>query len=247
MSETSREASTPTGGSANESSELTDSTLAEDILLVLFQPNPKSGVGTIAGEGTLHYVLAGAALIDLSLGGHVRTGEGRVGQMTVEAVHEKPPVDRVMKEAWDYLTERPRSVHTALAATGPSMRGPLLDRLVERGDLRRRTRKTLGLIESSALVEGDNGRRAHLLDSIRATLVDGHPPTPHTAALAALLYGSGTLPQFDRDIPWSSAVISRAEQLKDGHWGAKVAATAVVRTLTTVIASSIIAVASASR
>lgn len=220
-------------------------TLAEDLLLLLFQPDLRSGAGTIAGEGTLFYVLAGAVLADLGLGNHVRTGAGRLGSMTVEAVAENPPRDHLLRASWEYVADRPRGVQTVLAATGPTLREPLLDRLVERGDLQRSTRKTLGLFETSVLEEGESGRRAELLDAVRAVLVDGDVPTPRVAALAALLYGSGTLPQFDRDIPWTSQVIARAEELKDGNWEAGAAAKAVVRTITAVIVSNVIVAAAA--
>ena len=82
-----------------------------------------------------------------------------------------------------------------------------------------------------------------LLSDIRAVLVDGADPAPRVAALAALLYGSGTLPQFDRDIPWTSAVISRAEELKDGNWGAGATAKAVARSVTSIIVSNVIVAA----
>lgn len=216
-------------------------TLAEDLLLLLFQPDSR----TIAGEGMLFYVLAGAVLADLGLGGHVRTGTGRLGSMTVEAVADHPPADHLLRASWEYVAEKPRGVQTVLAATGPVLREPLLDRLVEHGDLRRSTRKTLGLFETSVIEEGDTRRRAGLLEEVRAVLVDGAEPDPRIAALAALLYGSGTLPQFDRDIPWTSQVIARAEQLKDGNWGAGATAKAVVRTITAIIVSNVIVAAAA--
>jgi hypothetical protein len=84
-----------------------------------------------------------------------------------------------------------------------------------------------------------------LIDEVRAVLVDGLEPAPRTAALAALLYGSGTLPQFDRDIPWTSPVIMRAESLKEGNWGAGAAARAIARSVTSLIVSNVIVAAAA--
>lgn len=228
--------STPERADGGADGELT---LAEDLLLLLFQPQS----GTIAGEGTLYYVLAGAVLADLGLSSHVRTGTGRLDGLTVEAVLDNPPSDHLLRAIWEYVADKPRGVQTVLAATGPALREPLLDRLVERGVLRRRTRKALGFIETSVIEEGDSGRRRGLLGDIRAVLVDGTEPTPRTAALAALLYGSGTLPQFDRDIPWTSPVIARAEQLKDGNWGAGATAKAVARTVTSIIVSNVVVAA----
>src|SRR5690606_37972741 len=132
---------------------------------------------------TLYYVLAGAVLTDLALGEHVRTGSGRTGGTVVEAIAESPPADHLLRASWEYVAEKPRGVQTVLAAVGPTLREPLLDRLVERGDIQRVTRKTLGLFNSSALKDGTGHRRDKLLADVRAVLVDGAPATPRVAAL----------------------------------------------------------------
>ena len=216
-------------------------TLAEDLLLLLFQPES----GSVAGEGTLFYVLAGAVLADLGLGGHVRTAAGRWGSTTVEAVADHPPAGDLLRASWEYVADKPRPVQTVLPAIGPALREPLLDRLVERGELRQSTRKTFGLFKSLVIEEGDTGRRAALIGEVRAVLADGVEPSPRVAALAALLYGSGALPQFDPGIPWTAAVIARAEELKAGSGGAGAAAEAVTRTVTATIVNHVIVAAAA--
>lgn len=61
--------------------------LAEDLLLLLSRPNPATGgSGVISGASTLIYVLAGAVLADLRLGGDVRTVPGWAGSTRLEAV-----------------------------------------------------------------------------------------------------------------------------------------------------------------
>jgi hypothetical protein len=212
----------PLAGSLTEARRLGEPTLAEDLLLVLFQPDAGfRGTGIIAGENTLFYVLAGAVLADLGLGGQVRPVPGRAGSTRVEAVAEKP-----------------RHVQTVLAAIGPTLRGPLLDRLVERGDIRRSSRRTLGVFPTKVLEDGGTGRRDELLKDVRAVLVDDEAPQPRVAALGALLSGSGTLPQFHREIPWTSPVITRAKELERGDWGAAAAAEAVTRTVSPSSAAS---------
>lgn len=220
-------------------------TLAEDLLLLLFQPNSglQRGTGTIAGENILFYVLAGAVLADLGLGEHVRTGTGRIGTTTVEAVEENPPAEHLLRSAWEYVADKPRGVQTVLAAIGPTLRSPVLERLIERGDIHRGTHKAFGLFDTSVLEDGGSGRRDDLLSDVRAVLVEDAKPTPRIAALAALVYGSGTLPQFDPEIPWNSAVIARAEDLKKGNWGTGAAAEAVARTVTATIVNNVIVTA----
>ena len=222
-----------------------EESLAEDLLLLLFQPNSglRRGTGTIAGENTLFYVLGGAVLADLALSEQVSTEQGGGGTTLVKAVENRPPADDILRTAWDYVLPKPRGVQTVLAAVGPSLRGPLLDRLVERGHLRRSSRKTLGLFTTTVLEEGGTGRRAHLLAEVRAVLVDGAEPQPRVAALAALISGSGNLPRFDPGIPWTSPVITRAKELEQGNWGAEAAAQAVTRTVTAVIVNSVVVAA----
>ncbi|RLP84324.1 GPP34 family phosphoprotein [Micromonospora sp. BL4] len=210
-------------------------TLVEDLLLLLFQPRS----GTIAGENTLFYVFGGAVLADLALGDHLTTADrGRV-----RSVAGHPPSDDLLRPAWDYLTEKPRGVQTALAAIGPALRKPVLERLIARGDIDQEPRKVLGLFRTTALRDGRTGRRAGLLADVRQVLVDGAEPQARVAALAALLSASGTLPQFHREIPWTSAVITRAKELEQGDWGADAAAAAVTRAVTaTVVNSAIVAI-----
>ncbi|MET8042480.1 GPP34 family phosphoprotein [Micromonospora sp. NPDC005215] len=208
-------------------------TLVEDLLLLLFQPTS----GTIAGENTLFYVLGGAVLADLALGDHLTTAaRGRVS-----SVADHPPSDELLRPAWDYLAEKPRGVQTALAAIGPALRKPVLERLIARGDIDQEPRKVLGLFRTTALRDGRTERRARLLADVRQVLVDGAEPHARVAALAALLSASGTLPQFHREIPWTSPVISRAKQLEQGDWGADAAAEAVTRTVTATVVNSAIA------
>lgn len=221
--------------------------LAEDLLLLLFQPEhgDTQDDGHIAGENILYYVLGGAVLADLGIGEHVRTARGWGGTVTVEAIEERPPADHILRSAWEYIAEKPRGVQAVLAAVGPTLRGPLLDRLVERGDIRRTTKKAFGLFDTTVLHDGGSGRRRALLADVHAVLVDGAPASPRVAAVAALIHGSGTLPQFDPDIPWTSAVITRAEQLKQGNWGAGATAEAVARTVTATIVNNVIIAAAA--
>lgn len=217
-------------------------TLAEDLLLLLFQPDS----GTIAGENILFYVLAGAVLTDLALEERVTTATTRTGSTRVETVEGQAPDDALLRSAWEYVSDKPRGIQTVLAAIGPTLRQPLVERLVARGDVREESRKALGVFRTTALVEGDNERRADLLRAVRGVLVEGDEPTPRVGALAALLWGSGTLPWFDPEIPWSSSVMRRATELESVNWGAAAVAEAVARTMAAVIASTAVVAAAVS-
>jgi hypothetical protein len=206
--------------------------LAEDLLLVLFQPDS----GAIAGENTLHNVLAGAVLADLAFNESVTTTTTRSGSVSVEAVEGRAPPDEILRSAWDYASGNAVGVQTMLAAIGPALRQPLLERLIARGDIREENGKVLGLFKATTLKEGGSKRRSVLIRDVRNVLVDGVEPTPRVAALAALIWGSGTLHQFDPDIPWNSAVIIRAQELERGYRSAEGGTQAFARATAATIA-----------
>ena len=210
--------------------------VAEDLLLLLFQPRH----GTIAGENTLFYVLAGGVLTDLAFGNHLATPEGKAGGVKVGVNDTPPPSDSILREAWDYISEKPRNVQTVVAAIGPRLRKDLIERLVERGELVETDHKVLGLFSTTALSEGESGRRGVLFDALRDALLGDADPDARTGALAALVSASGTLPQFDPEIPWTSPVIARAKEFEHGNWGAGAAAEAVARTIAATIINNII-------
>lgn len=210
-------------------------TLVEDLLLLLFQPDSS----TIAGENTLFYALGGAALADLALDERVTATNDRPSRARIEAIADAAPSDPLLLPAWEYVATKPRNVQTVLAAIGPPLREPMLKRLVERGDLVEQDHRTLGIFPTTKLIEGETGRRDALVASVRDVLVDGHEPEPRVAALAALLFASGALPQLHREIPWTSAVITRADDLKRGNWGAGAAAHAIARTIASIATSHV--------
>lgn len=211
-------------------------TLAEDLLLLLFQPES----GTIAGETTLYYVLGAAVLAEMALDGDIEAATERNGTVTVAAVQQDRPSDELFHPAWEYVSERPRGVQAVLAAIGPTLRRPVLERLIASGDVSEEKRKTLGLFTITTLLDGGTTRRADLMRDVRAVLVEDATPTTRVAALAALLLGSNALPQFHPEIPWNSAVIARAEELARGNFGAAAAGEAVTRTMTAIVINSVI-------
>jgi hypothetical protein len=91
-------------------------------------------------------------------------------------------------------------VQTVLARIVPPLREATLSRLVERGDLDSKSKKLLGMINSTRLTLG-SGHREELLDPVRAVFCDGADPDTRPAAIVAPLSASGTLSQFNREVP----------------------------------------------
>ncbi|MFD3481684.1 GPP34 family phosphoprotein [Streptomyces sp. NPDC058665] len=216
--------------------------IVEDLTLLMF--DDKSG--TIAGEGTLYYTLGGAVLVELGLGGHITVDENDAGMngLNVLPVVGDPLPDPVLRAAHEKIAERKRGVQTLLIEIGTGMRETVLDRLVERGMLRRESRKRLGVFRTTATVAGDTGHKKALMERVRAALIDGAEPDTRTTALIGLLSASGTLPTLNRSIPWSGTVYQRAKELEQVSWGAEAVNTAVMRTVAAVSIGTAIAVSS---
>jgi len=228
----------PDPAHTNDSSDtaLGEPLLVEDVLLLLFQPDS----GSIAGENILFYVLAGAVLGDLTLQGWIEVRREGVLTNRVHALHGATVPDELLAAGLTYIEEKPRDVQTVLAAIGPELRAPVLDRLVERGDIVSERGTVLGIFPVTKLSLGSD-RRAALVRKVRAVLTDGETPDVRTAASISLLSASGTLPQFDREIPWTGDVYTRAKAIERGDWGAAAASEAVARTMSAILTNALIA------
>jgi hypothetical protein len=217
----------------------TDTLIVEDLMLLLLDDR----TGAIAGEGVLQYPLGGAILAELALAGLVEAdGTTMFYGQKVHAVAGALPTDPLLRRAYDTIAERPRGVQTLLLEIGSELREQVLDRLVERHFLRRETKRTLGLFTTTRLPANDPQYEAALLDSVRAVLEDGATPDARTATLVALLSATGTLPQFDPRIAWSSRVYTRGKQLEGGNWVAEAVGLAVTHAAAAVSTASSIAV-----
>lgn len=216
--------------------------IVEDLMLLMM--DDKSGA--IAGEGTLYYTLGGAVLVELSLGEHVTVDPNPTG-LTGRKVHAASgsrPADPLLRDAHEKVARRARGVQGVLAEIGTGMRGTVLDRLAERGTLRRESKKWLGVFPSTSTRIADTAHKKALVEKVRAVLVDEAEPDARTAALVGLLSASGTLTNLHRDVPWSGRVYKRAKELEQSSWGADAVNTAVMRTMASVSAGSAAAVTS---
>jgi hypothetical protein len=214
----------------------TDPLVAEDLLLLLFDPRS----GTFRGEGLpLFHTLAGAVLTELAIEGKVEIDKRiTIRGRQVRAIGE-PPTDPLLLKTWARVADRATDVHSLILEIGPQMRSEFINRLEERGHIRSESKKMLGFIPTTSIVDGGTSRRAELLDAVRPVLLDGNIPDKRTGALAALLSASGSLPAMDRDIPWSGTVYTRGIALQKGDWGAEAAGEAVIRTAAAILTTSL--------
>jgi hypothetical protein len=210
--------------------------IVEDLLLLMLDDE----TGTPAGAGTLYYPLGGAVLVELALLGRIEAEEGAGGLNgpKVHAVGDGPLGDPLLQAAYDKVADRPRGVQTLLVEIGTRLWEPLVDRLVERGLIRREKKRVLGVFRMNTLPAADSEHEDALRQAIRAVLEEGAEPDPRTAAVIALLSSSGTLPMLRPPLPWSGQVHRRAKALEQGDWGARAVNTAVSRTTAAIAAAS---------
>jgi hypothetical protein len=204
--------------------------IVEDLLLLLMDDE----TGTPANAGTLYYTLGGAVLVELALLGRVEIEDGKV-----LAIGDEPLADPLLQEGWDKVARKPRGAQTLIIEIGNGLWKPLVARLIERGLVREEKKKVLGLFRMTQLpASPDSTHEQELRARIRSVLVDGAEPDTRTAAVIALLSGSGALPMLRPQLAWSSAVYTRAKALENGNWGASAVNDAVTRTAAALAVSS---------
>jgi hypothetical protein len=184
-------------------------------------------------------------LVDLALRGSIEIDEARAGLNgpKVLATAGRPYTDPLLRSAYEKVAEKPRGVQTLLITIGTGLHEQVVDRLVERGLLRRERKKLLRMFPTTSLEVEDGRHEAELRRRARAVLEDGATPDPHTAAVLGLVSASGALPAIRPALAtWSSTTYRRAKEFEQGHWGAEAVNTAVLRTAAAVAAASTVAI-----
>ncbi|MGX1909957.1 GOLPH3/VPS74 family protein [Streptomyces phaeochromogenes] len=168
--------------------------IVEDLMLLLM--DDKSGA--IVGAGTLYYTLGGAVLVELGLDGHITVDENDKGLngLKVHAVSGEPLSDPVLHTAHEKVAERVRGVQTLLIEIGTGLRETLLDRLVERGMLRRESKRTLGVFRSTSTTAADTQHKVE-----RDIFSDWEAPPPADVIRSAIaLAAQGKPLGYDREL-----------------------------------------------
>ncbi|GAA2309527.1 hypothetical protein GCM10009853_078760 [Glycomyces scopariae] len=203
--------------------------IVEDLLLLLLDDEK----GYIAGEGTLYYPLGGAVLMDLALAGDVRFEERQSAWSTakVHAVEGAAPQDPLLADAYAAIAPKPRAVQDLLVRIGTKLRETVADRLVDKGLVRRDTKKVLGLFRSTTWPAADARHEGELRERLKAVLVGGEEPDPRTGAIIALLAASGSMHQVLKydELKWT-ALEERAGEIVAGQWAAEAVRNAIAAT-----------------
>jgi hypothetical protein len=187
--------------------------IAEDLLLLAYDDQS----GTESGLANLDYRLAGALLVELAMTGRVDVavqgaGEGagqgaggtpagilpsgrapdeEAARATVVVRDPSPTGHPALDAALAVVGEKPRRAEDLIEPLSRGARERLLQALADRGVLRREERKVLAIFPTTRWPAEEQAHESVLRTRLTAVLVDGLTPDARTAALAALLKGSG--------------------------------------------------------
>lgn len=213
-----------------------DLLVVDDLMLLLLDDDGAS----IQGAGTLYYTLGGAVLAELALLGRVQVeGTGGLNGPRVLVAGTGSLPDPLLRQAHEVIAARPQRVQPLLVTIGANLSDTVLNRLLERGIIRREESRWLGLFRTTRCPTADMRPEAQLRTRIRQVLVDGSDPDPRTAVTIGLLYASGGMPSLRPPLPWTSTTVARAQELADGHWGSEAVTQAVTRTAAAIVAASV--------
>ena len=223
--------------------------IAEDLLLVLLDER-----GALTSSSSTQPLLGGALLVELALLEAVvveeRSSRWRDPQVhATGAVRPGDPVpadpvlaDPVLAEALDVVARKPRTAEALVSRIGSGRKEALLERLEQRGTVRRHRALALGLLPTTRWLVTDQARREDLRRALGAVLVEGAQPDPRTGALVALLLAVGRAHKVvDRQGVPASVVKRRAADVADGAWAADAVKDAIASSVTAVAAAVAVA------
>jgi hypothetical protein len=158
-------------------------TVTEDLALLLLDPDTGRAV---VDSTSLDRALAGALLLDLATRERI-TGDGNGAKARLSAVGAAPTGDALLDAALARL-DKPLRAQKAVERLARGMRRQLLERLVERGLVRRERSRLLGLFPVTTWPSADPGPAKELRGWVAAVLRDGARPDQHLALLISLVH-----------------------------------------------------------
>ena len=194
--------------------------IPEDLLLLLLDDES----GRLRHGTYLDTAVGGALLAELALAQHVEVvkGSGVWARAKVVPTGSGEPEDDVLAEALATVRHKERSAQDLVGRLGRGRRAQLLDRLEQRGILRREDDRVLGLFPRKRWPAVDSSHEDDVRRQLGDAVVRGATPTERTAALVALLSAMGVAHQVvDREGLSGGEVRKRAKAIAEGDWAAK--------------------------
>lgn len=211
-------------------------TLTEDVVLLLLGP----GTGRAVVDGTsFDRVIGGALLLDLAARERITAdGDGAGARLVV--VDASSTGDALLDTALARL-DKPRKAQKAVELLARGARGPVLERLVEGGLVRRVPTRLLGVLPVTTWPPTDPGPAGELRGRVAAVLRDGARPDQHLALLISLVHAVKAEHKIV-DGP-RRALRARAAEVAEGDWAGQAVRKAVQAVQASVAAAVAVSVA----
>ncbi|HCT77352.1 MAG TPA: GPP34 family phosphoprotein [Micromonosporaceae bacterium] len=182
--------------------------LGEQLLLLSY--DDASGKPLIPASH-LDYGQAGAYLLELFYAGRIGIEHGKL-----VALDRQSPDPVLVK----MRAERPRSaVWWVLHLASPQRRQELLERLVDKGLLRRAEHKVLGIFPVRAYPEVDTTLERQIIDHLREVLIGATEPDRESVGLLGLIHVCGLDQKLFPDLD-VKLIRRRIHELTEGDWSA---------------------------
>lgn len=217
--------------------------IAEDLLLLLLDDED----GTLVQQSFVDQALAGAVLAELADAGHVRLRERRWGaKPLLERAPVPGPDDPLLAAALEVVAERARTAQALLGPlrrvpTGTGLRTALLERLAERGLVRREEGRVLGLFPRTTWPALDSAHEDAVRDDLAATLLEGETPAARTVALVGLLHAIGRAHKVVGTGAMSAGEVKRrAKAVAEGELASEALTDAVQAVYTAIFVAAVV-------
>ncbi|WP_214406384.1 GOLPH3/VPS74 family protein [Pseudonocardia lacus] len=159
-------------------------TLAEDLVLLLV--DPASGRPAV-GSPTLDRGLAGALLLDLALRERLAV-EGGGRRLRLSVVNPSPTGEPVVDVALVELGRAPLRARRAVDQLAGRIRGPVFERLEQRGLLVPRRARRWGVLPATVWDVVGERERERLRAGVERVLLHDQPPDVRLTCLVSLLH-----------------------------------------------------------
>jgi hypothetical protein len=187
--------------------------ITEDLVLLLF--DPESG-RALVDSTSLDRAIGGGLLLDLST--HDRlTADGQGARARLSVADASATRDPLLDAALAKLDDRrPMRAQKAVERLARKTREPVLERLVERGLVRRERARLLGFLPVTRWPAVDGRPVSELRDRVAGVLRDGAAPDQHVALLISLLHAVKA--EHKVVDGHRRQLRARAEQVAQGDW-----------------------------
>ena len=192
-------------------------TTAEDLLLIVTDPlSGKPQLDSMKADP----VIGGAHLLDLVAAGHLALdGEGRKARVVV--ISHAPVGDPVLEQAFARVRNRGRQTpQNTVTKLGKQGRKHAYAALVDKGQMRAKPAKAVGIFPVSRHDVVDNARRHDLINRVRASLLHDQPADRETGPLIGLL-SAADLTKLLVDKPDRKRAKARAKVVAEGDWASE--------------------------